>query len=127
MNTCPRYKKKPYHRRYSAEGITDFWWFQAGETPEICYVCEGAIDALSLYDLNRLNDINHQAYYVSLVGIDNADKVIDIIQPYVHIILAVDNDPAGDKCREKHSDLDYIIPKAKDWNDDLQYIVNENE
>ena len=36
------------------------------------------------------------------------------------VVLAVDNDAAGQGCRDRNPMLESIIPKNKDWNDDLK-------
>lgn len=32
----------------------------------------------------------------------------------------MDNDAAGQQCRDRNPDLEYALPTLKDWNDDLQ-------
>ena len=46
---------------------------------------------------------------------------------YKHVILAVDNDDAGQLFRDKHSELMAMIPKNKDWNEDLIQKTIEEE
>ncbi len=95
----------------------NFWWFKTGDNPTTAYICEAAIDAISLYQL-----IKEDGYYISIAGVAN-QAAIDRIKNQIwleNIILAVDNDTAGQCCREKNTDLTYLIPTNKDWNEDLQ-------
>ena len=112
---------KPYHRVYKGQADR-FWWFKPWEgTVECVYVCEAAIDAISLYQLHALAKESQKAIYVSLGGVAN-QPTIDRLkrQPAGYkIILAVDNDAAGEACRVRNNDLDYILPESKDWNEDL--------
>ena len=98
-----------------------FWYFMPCENPEKIYITEAAIDAISLYELlNR-----EPAIYASMHGVMN-QKVINRIKDdgRFHAILAVDNDLMGNVCRGTNEDLECIIPKHKDWNQDLQLRVH---
>ncbi|ERI79429.1 MAG: RepB family plasmid replication initiator protein [[Clostridium] symbiosum] len=80
------------------------------------FVCESSIDAISLYELTEKRGI-----YVAMGGLKNGtfDNIINSFPNATEIILAVDNDPAGDKfC--KYKNYKRIKPEAKDWNEDLQ-------
>ena len=95
-----------------------FWWFKTGKNISKAYICEAAIDAISLYELKR-----EPACYISIAGSTGKQKAIDRIKcqaKSTEIILAVDNDAAGDACRKENIDLFSIIPVGKDWNEDLQ-------
>lgn len=95
------------------------WYFSVCETyPTIAYVCEAAIDAISLYELHRLNGVTEPAFYISIGGVAKQDT-IDRIKKMVRVIIAVDNDEAGSECRLRNAELKSIIPTKKDWNDDL--------
>ena len=115
------YGNKPYHRVYKGQADR-FWWFKPWEgSVECVYVCEAAIDAISLYQLHMSAKEPQKAIYVSLGGVAN-QQTIDRLkrQPAGYkIILAVDNDAAGEACRKRNNDLDYILPRSKDWNEDL--------
>ena len=74
-----------------------------------------------MYQLHALAKESQKAIYVSLGG-DADQQTIDRLkrQPAGYkIILAVDNDAAGEACRVRNNDLDYILPESKDWNEDL--------
>lgn len=93
-----------------------FWWFGNSDAKKV-YVCEGAIDAISLYEL-----LNYEkAIYVSMIGVAN-QSVIDRIAGYgkFDIVLALDNDSAGAGRQMLNWQMQAITPKNKDWNDDLQ-------
>ena len=100
-----------------------FWYFTGGDMkPQVAYVTEAAIDAMSLYLLQKKNGLDTlQSVYISIGGVAN-DATINRISHGIHTVLAVDNDPAGDLCRKRHSDLETLIPKYKDWNEDLQKL-----
>ena len=98
-----------------------FWSFEGtpitpGEVPK-AYICESAIDAISLYLLHRRHGEDTRAHYCSIAGVAN-QKTIERIRRHSRAILAVDNDEAGGRCREQNKDIPYIIPHAKDWNED---------
>ena len=92
-----------------------YWSF--GNIKQKAYICESAIDAISLYQL-----LKEQATYISIAGSVTRNKIIDkIIKNYDEVILAVDNDSAGNKVAAGYPDLKRIIPMNKDWNEDLNF------
>lgn len=98
-----------------------FWYFRSGINAEVAYVCEAAIDAISLYVLHKMSGQNIPAFYISIAGVSK-QKAIDRIKKQSklsRVILAVDNDAAGQACRERNSEMEYIVPEHKDWNEDL--------
>ena len=96
-----------------------FWWFRTGRGASVVYICEGAIDAVSLYILHMRHGKSDPAIYVSIGGVSK-QPAIDRIKRQMAAVLAVDNDDAGQQCREKNPELPYILPVMKDWNEDLQ-------
>lgn len=120
MRSCEKYKKSSYHRMIANSRTDGFWWFPIKKnTPEVIYVCESAIDAISLYELHQIDGINENAVYISIGGVSK-QATINRLKQHKHVVLAVDNDEAGEKCRYRNNDLGYIVPCAKDWNEDLQ-------
>lgn len=117
-NKCEYYKKDGFHSIRKVRPDC-FWEYSPYGSHEIIYVCEGSIDAISLYELHHIKGLDHKSSYVSLGGVSNK-QTIERLKKMGKVILAVDNDDAGKKCRDDNSDLDYIIPKGKDWNDDLR-------
>ena len=98
----------------------DYWFFSVGKNVQDVFVCEGAIDAISLLVLQHKPGV-----YVSLHSVVNAEKILKRLRqdyPEHKIILAVDTDEAGENCaRDKRELYDYrIIPDGKDWNEDLK-------
>lgn len=81
------------------------------------YVCEAPIDALSLYELKH-----EDAVYVAMAGLKEV-SLNQIKNRFREnkIILAVDNDEAGDAFCEKHGELERVKPRRKDWNEDLRH------
>ena len=112
------YASRPFHGCLKA--CPDrFWYFlNTDKRPETAYLCEGAIDAVSLYLLHHKTGLQEPAVYISIGGVSN-QKTIERVKSRMHSILAVDNDRAGDLCRERNPDMEYLIPVAKDWNEDL--------
>lgn len=96
-----------------------FWWFRSGKDAKVAYVCEAAIDAISLYVLQRQHGKMEQSYYISIGGAAKQATINRIKRQVKKTVLAVDNDVAGQNCRNKNKELDYILPIGKDWNEDL--------
>lgn len=103
-----------------------FWSFNTDKrTPEEIYICEASIDAMSLYLIHQRNGKTTPCAYVSIGGVANQQTIERIKKNVpVPVIIAVDNDNAGQLCREKNLDLKSIIPKNKDWNEDLMKMNN---
>lgn len=120
MEVCEKYKKDAFRGMIANSRRDGFWSLQVcAAAPEKVYVCEAAIDAISLYELHRLDGVQEKALYVSIGGTAKQPAIERLKQEYACVILAVDNDGAGEACRNRNPDLKYIIPKGKDWNDDL--------
>ena len=96
-----------------------FWYLLTDSKPETAYICEAAIDAVSLMLIHRQQGKSDPAVYVSVGGVSN-QQTIDRLKKRISTVLAVDNDPAGDECRARNPDLSSLIPAGKDWNDDLR-------
>ena len=107
-------------RRVKAEKNDYFWHFNPNVEgiKRRCYICESAIDAMSLYQL-----IHDNANYCSIGGVGNYQRIRKAIQLGFEVILAVDNDGAGEKCRAEFPELEHLIPNTKDWNSDLMRSV----
>lgn len=123
---------KPFHQVMYDDDPAAFWWFKANglySDPEVAYVCESAIDAISLYCMHRIYGNSANGLYCSIAGVAN-QKRIDRIKAGMGaaglpVILAVDNDDAGEQCRQRNPDCGYIIPRLKDYNEVLLDIVNK--
>lgn len=105
---------KPYHGIVAGSRHDGCWAFAVGKNPEIAYICESAIDALSLATLT-----GEVSYYVSIAGASKQASIDHIKQSQLKIIIATDNDEAGNACRCRNKDCDTIRPQKKDWNEDL--------
>lgn len=113
---------KPFHGIVPNCRSDGFWWFRTSKNAPIGYICEAAIDAISLHELHKIQGNNRQAYYISIAGVAKQPAIDRLKHSKLKLILAVDNDTAGQSCRDKNSDLEYILPSRKDWNEDLQMI-----
>lgn len=96
-----------------------FWYLLTGPHPTTAYVCEAAIDAVSLMLLHRARQGTAQAAYISIGGVAN-QKTIDRLKKRIRVVLAVDNDRAGEECRRRNPELPALLPSAKDWNEVLR-------
>ena len=116
----------PFHGIVPNSRHDGFWWFRTSRNAAKAYICEAAIDAISLYELHKIQGNHEEAYYISIAGVAK-QPAIDRLKKYKYkLVLAVDNDDAGQNCRNRNSDLEYIIPVHKDWNEDLQSLKNNN-
>lgn len=123
MDFCPDYKPDPFHGCKKTRPDR-FWYFdpKPGEATDTIYVCEAAIDAVSLYVIHQKQNKGGKSVYVSIGGAANQKTVERLARGSKHsvVVLAVDNDEAGQECRDRNPELTYILPKNKDWNDDLK-------
>ncbi len=117
---------KSFHGIVNNSRPDGFWWFRTSKDADKGYICEAAIDAISLYELHRIHGHTEEAYYISIAGAAKQPAIDRLKNSKLDIILAVDNDAAGQNCRNKNSDLEYIIPVHKDWNENLQSLKNNN-
>ena len=115
---------KPFHGIITNSRHDGFWWFRTSKNAPKGYICEAAIDAISLYELHKIQEKQEEAYYISIAGVSKQPAIDRLKNSKLHIVLAVDNDDAGQKCRNKNSDLEYTIPENKDWNEDLKNLKN---
>lgn len=99
-----------------------FWYLLNDPKPETAYICEAAIDAVSLMLIHKVQGKTEPAAYVSIGGVAN-QQTIDRIKKQRNTVLAVDNDPAGEACRQRNSELSSLIPAKKDWNEDLREMA----
>ena len=96
-----------------------FWYLPPKVSPRIAFLCEAAIDALSLMLIHKANqELYPDTVYVTIGGVAN-QQAIERIKRRIPAVLAVDNDPAGEDCCQKNPDLHHLIPSGKDWNVDL--------
>ena len=116
--------RKSFHRVMLSE-TEGFWWFKSDgikTNPTIAFVCEAAIDAISLFCIHRiLPSWRENVLYCSIAGVAN-QKRIDRIKAGMaaaglRTVIAVDNDAAGEQCRQRNSECDFATPYLKDWND----------
>ena len=79
---------------------------------------------LNLYQQMIVNIIHEKIKSKQDASIGGTAKqpAIDRLKRHKRVILAVDNDNAGSKCRRRNAELECIIPNRKDWNEDLMAI-----
>lgn len=105
---------KPYHGIAKGSRHDGVWAFPLGAGADHCYICESAIDAISLAAILGAN-----AYYVSIAGAAKQAAIDRIKKSRLTVVIATDNDQAGNECRRRNADCDTIRPTGKDWNEDL--------
>ena len=109
---------KPFHQ-CGKESPDCFWFFSPSRHPARALICESAIDAVSLYLLRLgMGDEATDSAYCGIAGVAN-QKAIERIQRWLPAVIAVDNDTAGQQCRSRNSHIPFLIPRNKDWNEDL--------
>lgn len=113
---------KPFHGIVHNSKPDGFWWFRTSKDADKGYICEAAIDAISLYELHRIQKVPEDACYISIAGVSKQPAIDRLKNSKLHIVIAVDNDDAGQECRDRNSDLEYILTENKDWNEDLQNL-----
>lgn len=106
---------KPYHGIAKGSRHDGAWAFRLGTDAELAYICESAIDAISLAAI-----LGASAYYVSIAGAAKQAAIDRIKKSRLCVVIATDNDQAGDECRRRNNDCETIWPEGKDWNEDLQ-------
>lgn len=128
QDTCADYVHDPCHYMVANSREGGFWAFNTAPDPKTAYVCEGAIDAISLCELLKIQQGHFvQAAYIGIGGAGKKKAIDRICKEYPDVILAVDNDDAGAGCRANYPNLSSIVPTHKDWNEDLLSIkTNEN-
>lgn len=123
MNLCTDYKPDPFHGCKKTRADR-FWYLDPvpKKRTSCVYICEAAMDAVSLYVIHQRQHKEGKSVYVSIGGVANQQTINRLIRGSNHsnVVLAVDNDQAGQDCRDRNPDLAYILSKNKDWNDDLK-------
>ena len=103
-----------------SRGVKGFFGPNNGNTTTPVFVCEGALDALSL----RSAGVNA----IATQGNTDMTTLHELLLRYkalgYHLVAAFDNDDAGDKMAHVVMSWDdvgasFAKPKGKDWNDDL--------
>ena len=109
--------QKTFHRSFGKVG-NECWYFtgEAHTRPVRIYVTEASIDAVSLYVLRPEPD----SCYAAIGGAGKQQAVDKLKTLRIPIIIATDNDAAGDDCRIRNRDCITIRPTLHDWNDDLK-------
>ena len=103
------------------------WGYRTSAHPRVAFICEGAIDAISLSLLMEAwLGTSADAVYCSIAGVSN-QKAIDRILSYLPAFLAVDNDSAGSNCRSRNRHIPALVSIHKDWNEDLQMYVKTRD
>ena len=102
-----------------------FWSYRnCDEAVNIAYICECALDAISLAVIHDMEGIVESAAYIGIGGVSN-QRTIDRICSCQSVctVLAVDNDEAGRICLDRNKHLAAIQPLYKDWNEQLMCLV----
>ena len=119
---------KPFHGVVKGSDRLAYWWFKSyhiDATISKIFICESAIDAMSLYCLHQVQSFTPSYTYCSIAGVANQQRVDVIKNLDVETVLAVNDDSAGEKCRKRNSELSFAIPELKDWNEDWCKCVQD--
>lgn len=119
---------KPFHGIIKNARPDGFWWLEhlidGDERKKTVFICEAAIDAISLYEIYKItNRLTFPAVFVSIGGVAKQQTIERLKKR--KCIIAVDNDIAGEQCRNRNGSLRAFTPKGKDWNDDLIAILKK--
>ncbi|MGB5052570.1 MAG: toprim domain-containing protein [Caldilineaceae bacterium] len=121
-------RKEDGSKRFGRNTYRGLWHSNNIRDSETVVVCESAIDCLSHFELYRWD-----CAYIGLGGsLSRNSKVylIHLLDPSKHIIVATDNDRAGEdyfrQFREWFVNADRLTPIGKDWSYDLVYCNKEN-
>jgi hypothetical protein len=116
---------RPFHGVLPHARADGFWWYKpsAGQPSKHMYICEAAIDAISLYELHRRQGQDIHNAYISIAGCGKQNTIARF-RKHPEAVLAMDNDKAGQECRIRNPDMAAIIPEHKDWNEDLLAALN---
>ena len=106
---------KPYHGIAKGSRHDGAWAFRLGDTANVAYICESAVDAVSLAAI-----LGESAYYVSIAGVAKQAAIDRVKKSQLTVVIATDNDQAGDECRRRNNDCETLRPEKKDWNEDLR-------
>ena len=137
----------PFHGILKNSRHDGFWHFQttgAGGGDEkkknkSVFICESAIDAVSLYEFYRLTKdplLNMICIFISIGGVGKQATIDRLVRNEQkknknernQLFLAVDNDEAGERCRSRNNiNLTPLTPKSvKDWNELLIQLHLQN-
>ena len=97
---------------------SDGYWIIGAEDPKRVYVCESAIDALSLRQIQQ-NELDSAFASIGGCGCKKAVERIRQTYPKATLIIAFDHDEAGQRAANGYTDPK-LVPVSKDWNDDLR-------
>lgn len=111
---------KPFHKNADLSPDNTSYWYMNNPNARVlrkAYICESCIDCISLCLLRP-----DEAYYMSIAGVGNQQRIEAIKQLGLETITAFDNDLPGQQGRERNKDIKHIIPNNgfKDWNEQLR-------
>lgn len=96
----------------------DGYWVAGNVDADTVYICESAIDAVSLFAIQKTIAPERAAAVASIGGLKPA-AVRRLQERFSTCVIAVDNDDAGEKFAATFPELRRIKSKWKDWNEDL--------
>ena len=102
------------------------------ENIKFVYICESAIDAISLFQIQQKNGENTNSVVYMSTGGAAKDKPVERAKkdfPNAEFVVATDDDPAGNGFAARHANLKRIKPQYHhDWNEELDWLwALENE
>jgi len=117
-----------YHQILKIDDSSPFWSFTVGKGTPTFFICESSIDAISLYELQKQQASLRPGSVFCSIGGAGKQRTISRLEEQKpgSLVLAVDNDTAGEECRRRNPDLPFLLPSLKDWNEDLIHHKKEN-
>lgn len=103
---------------------------QLGENPKHLLIFESAIDLLSFWTIYPNLETQRPCILLSLGGlkINPLLKFLNLLEN-VELIICTDNDKASENFiqNNKLDDVKRLIPKTKDWNEDLKNLITSRK
>ena len=103
---------------------------QLGENPKHLLIFESAIDLLSFWTIYPNLETQRPCILLSLGGlkINPIVKTLNVFEK-LELIICTDNDKASENFIKTNnlSDVKRLIPKAKDWNEDLKNLITSRK
>ncbi|MBQ1347910.1 MAG: toprim domain-containing protein [Aeriscardovia sp.] len=115
------YSHIKYHQILKTDDSAPCWYFTVGQGVPKFFICESSIDAISLYELQKLQGTLCPGHVFCSIGGAGKQNTISLLEKQRpgSLVLAVDNDSAGEECRHRNPRLPFLLPLLKDWNEDL--------
>lgn len=111
--------KNGTHIRICRTSPTRFWYITNGKgKPVWAYICETAIDAISLMLLREKAGDPEPSVFIS-IGDPNSQEAVSRIKTQMQAVIAFSNSPEGQEGHARNNDCYSIKPVFLAWKEDL--------